>query len=106
VSALAITALAAPTATLVKDIKPIGGSNPNGFTNFAGKLFFAADDGTHGAGPWTSDGTAAGTKLVDDINPGSGDSSPGALGFSNVAGTLYFGPDDGTHGREPWKAVP
>ncbi len=34
-------------------------------------LFFFADDGLHGAEPWISDGTVAGTHLVTDIAPGS-----------------------------------
>lgn len=35
------------------------------------QLFFAANDGVSGVELWKSDGTAAGTVLVKDINPGS-----------------------------------
>ena len=47
------------------------GSSPSNLTDVNGTLFFAADDGTHGDELWKSDGTAAGTVLVKDINPGS-----------------------------------
>ena len=51
---------------------------------------------------WQSDGTAAGTTLLDDINPGSGSSFPSFLAVSG--GNLYFVADDGTNGRELWKS--
>src|SRR5262249_38506755 len=79
-----------------------GSSSPSLLTNVNGKLFFAADDGRHGAGVWTSDGTAAGTLLVKDINttvPGSGPSN-----LTAVNGTTFFVADDGVHGRELWKS--
>ena len=51
---------------------------------------------------WKSDGTAAGTVLVKDINPGSASSEPSNL--TNVNGTLFFTADDGAHGIELWKS--
>lgn len=39
-------------------------------------LFFGADDGIHGQGLWISDGTADGTKMVQDIADGSESSDP------------------------------
>ena len=35
-----------------------------------GLLFFTADDGTTGLELWKSNGTAVGTVLIRDINPG------------------------------------
>ena len=42
---------------------------PSYLTGVGGRLFFTADDGTHGPELWTSDGTRAGTVLVKDIKP-------------------------------------
>jgi ELWxxDGT repeat protein len=93
---------------LVKDINPgvsnsLYLSNHSYFTNVAGTLFFEANDGTHGVELWESNGTAAGTFLVKDINPGTSDSKPYEL--TNVSGNLFFSADDGVHGREAWILV-
>lgn len=111
---------AAGTA-LVKDINPGAASSfpsderayedlQNPLTNVNGTLFFDADDGIHGLELWRSDGTARGTTLVGDINPGAGSSFPGGVGFYgelvNLNGTLIFSADDGPHGFELWKTKP
>src|ERR671924_137524 len=103
------------TAVLVKDIFPGSqGSFPLSLTNINGTLFFSANfsgDGVtfDGRELWKSDGTAAGTVLVKNINPGCCDtfgngfnSSPGGVPpeFTDVSGTLFFSASDGTAGRE------
>ena len=83
---------------LVKDIYPGSGNSFARFsvnlTNVGGTLFFTANDGVNGTELWKSDGTAAGTVLVKDINPGSSSSYPRYL--TNVGGTLFFTANDGT----------
>ncbi len=67
----------------------------------------AAAPGTLGRELWRSDGTEAGTVLVQDIYQGvnsSGipyNSEPKNLFDAN--GVLYFTADDGIHGRELWR---
>jgi len=51
-------------------------------------LVFPADDGAHGWEPWATDGTAAGTALLADLEPGSGDSFPTEL--TPFDGALFF----------------
>jgi ELWxxDGT repeat protein len=73
-------------------------------------LFFAATDDEHGNELWNTDGTPAGTVLVDDINPGGfpeggvvfrGSSYP--RDFARVNGTMFFTACDGIHGWELWR---
>lgn len=77
---------------------------PRRFTVFNGAMYLQADDGTSGRGfeLWKTDGTAAGTVLVKDINPASGlGSHPD--GFAEYKRELYFHANDGVHGGELWK---
>ena len=91
VLALAPWAPAARTATLVKDIHPGSeGSIFASLTNVAGRLYFSTNDDTHGYELWRSSGTAAGTELVRDVNPGTANSAPDWL--ANITGTLSSRP--------------
>jgi ELWxxDGT repeat protein len=89
---------------LVRDIAPGEVSSQPFFAvslaAAGGKAYFSATDGTSGFELWESDGTAAGTRRVQDIAPGTPSSSPAEL--AAVGNRLYFAADDGVHGREPW----
>lgn len=74
--------------------RPVEGS-PVAFGPFVGaggRVYFVGAWGQL----WASDGTAAGTRLVQQI----GGSSPDSL--TRAGDTLYFMADDGVHGRELW----
>lgn len=53
-----------------------------------------------GREPWRSNGFAAGTARLLDINPGSASSEP--LEFTQSGGLVCFSADDGARGRELW----
>ncbi|MFO0976374.1 MAG: ELWxxDGT repeat protein [Planctomycetaceae bacterium] len=64
--------------------------------------YFFANDGISGRELWKTDGTAAGTVLVKDVNAGAASSNPSQL--INVDGLLYFLADDGINGTEIWQS--
>ncbi|MDP9134408.1 MAG: hyalin, partial [Actinomycetota bacterium] len=94
---------------LVADVRPGSSgslipdsSHYGAITAVGDTLYFTASDGVGGRELWRSDGTAAGTRLVEDINPGSDASWPIILvAVNNV---LYFTADDGVHGKELWRS--
>ena len=69
------------------------------FTVAAGRLFFAANDGTHGSQLWMSDGTNRGTTPVSNLS--FPDPNP-TQAIANVNGSLFFQANDGIHGEELW----
>jgi ELWxxDGT repeat protein len=92
---------------LVADLVPgsqqgyITGSS---LTAFNGGVVFRRLDfgGTTGSELWKSDGTAAGTVIVKDINPGAGHAVPQSL--SVMGNYVYFSATDGVAGTELWRS--
>ncbi len=74
------------------------------FQSFGQRLYFAASTSDSGTELWMSDGTALGTRMVQDLNPGPESSGIDALEmFGN---RMLFGADDGTRGKELWALDP
>lgn len=86
---------------LVADIAS-GSANPQNLTTVGSVLYFSADNGTSGVELWKSDGTASGTVMVKDINPGSASSNPAA--FVTMGGILYFRASTPAAGSELWRS--
>src|SRR5262245_51278557 len=62
---------------LVMDTNPGAmGSDPGSLVRMGGFVYYSATDDTHGNELWRTDGTASGTSIVRDINPGGGSSAP------------------------------
>ncbi|MBC7950181.1 MAG: T9SS type A sorting domain-containing protein [Chitinophagaceae bacterium] len=83
---------------LLKDIGPTtaDGADENnlGFIYTTSQFFFIADNGVNGAEPWRSDGTLAGTVLVQDINTNP-ISDGSEIAFATIASNrlFFFGTD-------------
>ncbi|MBI2687559.1 MAG: hypothetical protein HYX27_14710 [Acidobacteria bacterium] len=92
----------APGTYKFKDICPgTCSSLPGGLVAGKDRLWFSANDGSHGFELWSTDGTQQGTVLVADARPGAESSYPSQL---TVQGdSLYFFTDGGS-GWELWMA--
>jgi len=90
---------------LLKDINPKSGispSYPSLFTEYNGKLYFTASNGTDGFELWVTNGTAAGTTEVKDIYAGSLGAEPTLYTVAN--NTLFFLAQNAATGNELWKS--
>jgi ELWxxDGT repeat protein/VCBS repeat-containing protein len=99
---------------LVKDIRASAEGSLNvslAFAEYNGKLYFSADNGINGKELWVSDGTAAGTVLLADLDPGTHKNSSNQnvpndtfpFYFAKANGLLYFTASTATAGRELWR---
>lgn len=77
------------------------GGIPTPFVSAGGSAFFFAEDATNGRELWVSDGTVAGTRLIEDVTPGAASATLDSLVASDdgvffvLGGTsLWF--SDGT----------
>ena len=86
------------SATEVELVTSVSGG-PNDIEVMGGTLFFHAQDES-GYELWSSDGSAAGTQRLVDVQPGPGSSYPSLL--TAIGSQLFFSANDGTHGRELW----
>lgn len=93
---------------LVRDVNP----GPRGVTfrgsiALGGRLLLSLDDRRHGRELWRTDGSARGTVLVADLNPGraggSGRSGSAPRGFTRIGDRVYFFANDGVHRTELWR---
>lgn len=87
------------TTQLVIDLLPgIDGAYPDQFTVLGDRLLFRAT-GPNGRELWSTDGTAAGTVNLVDLQ-GPGDGNPRWL--QRAGDRVFFAAGDGIHGRELW----
>jgi ELWxxDGT repeat protein len=96
--------------SLVKDINTVDQSYIYSFCSVNNNLFFHATDSINGNELWVSDGTEAGTYMVEDIFPGPYGSSPSNIFLpgdpygTEYNGVYMFVANDGIHGDELWKS--
>ena len=98
---------------LVKNISPRFAENyygsPHYLTARGNRVFFSANDGTHGVELWRSNGSRTGTVMVKNIDTNERNDAPDYPGampsqLTAMGGRLYFVAGDETRGEELWKS--
>ncbi len=90
------TTAASTNFHITKDINAQTDANPSNtdfidgypFAVLNNVMYFSADDGIHGSELWRSDGTATGTYMVINLEPGTNSSAPSEI--ITAANKLYF----------------
>lgn len=86
---------------LLLDINPgVSGSNPHNFYRFRNGVFFRATTVDQGTELWFTDGTAQGTRIVQDIVVGQGSSTPYAMAILDDKLAVFSA--HGQSGEELW----
>jgi len=78
------------------------GGGPSHITSMGDYVLYTDRDAEKGNELFRSNGTADGTFVVKDINPGENSSSAGTKSVLN--GIAYFSANDGTNGKELWRS--
>ena len=81
-------------------LQRIAGDRPAAFEEIK---FFGGNNGTNGLELWKTDGTAQGTVMVKDINPGALGAGEDLGGFTQHNGAIYFAAYTPAAGYELWK---
>lgn len=82
-----------------------GGKSAISYVQSGNKFFFSRTTDEYGSELWVTDGTAAGTTLVKDIEPGPDSSQPSFFAAATFSGTpgAYFFARTAANGQELWK---
>ena len=95
-------------AQLIGEEDPTRFDSPQSLVPYGDDVVFSTPgESQWGVELWLSDGTATGTRLIRDIQPGTGS---GLSRFSDISqivewnGLLYFAADDGVSGMELWRS--
>lgn len=80
----------------------LSGTFSGGIVTSGPLAYFSADVAGNGSEPWVTDGTSTGTRMLLDLVPGSGASSPASI-FAAEGYTLFSATTPST-GRELWRS--
>ncbi|WP_456438594.1 ELWxxDGT repeat protein [Psychroserpens sp.] len=78
-------------------------SYPYRMTKFNNKIYFSANDGTHGRELWVTDGTSEGTYMILDMYPGNSNANGNPDNFIVYNNSLFFTAYDPNVGIELFK---